>query len=81
MSSSLSITPARKSIAPLMAFVLLLQGAVFLQNNVGTRQVLLLIEFARDDQRGMDILLGHVAAGVRFSNRVHAFLHPEASDA
>ena len=40
-----------------------------------------LIEFARDDQRGMDILRDHVAAGVKFSNRVHAFLHPEASDA
>ena len=40
-----------------------------------------LIEFARDDQRGMEVLLGHVAAGVKFSNRVHAFLHPEASDA
>lgn len=40
-----------------------------------------LIEFARDDQRGMEVLLAHVAAGVKFSNRVHAFLHPEASDA
>ena len=40
-----------------------------------------LIEFARDDQRGMTILRDHVAAGVKFSNRVHAFLHPEASDA
>ena len=43
MSSSLSITPARKPIAPLVAFVLLVLGAVFLQNSVGSRQVLLLI--------------------------------------
>ena len=43
MSRSLSITPGRKPLAPLLAFILLLQGAVFLQNNVGTRQVLLLI--------------------------------------
>lgn len=40
-----------------------------------------LIEFARDDQRGMEILLGHVSAGVKFSARVNAFLHPEAADA
>ena len=47
----------------------------------GSEWELKLIDFARDDQRGMEVLLGHVAAGVRFSNRVHAFLHPEASDA
>jgi hypothetical protein len=40
-----------------------------------------LIEFARDDHRGMEVLLGHVAAGVKFSNRVHAFLHPEEANA
>ena len=40
-----------------------------------------LIEGARDDQRCMEILLGHVSAGVRFSARVHAFLHPEEANA
>lgn len=40
-----------------------------------------LIEFARDDQRGLDILLDHVDAGVKLSARVHAFLHPEEADA
>lgn len=40
-----------------------------------------LIEFARDDQRGMEILLGHVLDGVRFSARVNSFLHPEEANA
>ena len=40
-----------------------------------------LIEFSRDDQRGMTILRDHVAAGVKFSARVHSFLHPEVSSA
>ena len=43
MSSSLTLTPARKPLAPLVAFVFLLFGAVFLQNSVGSRQVLLLM--------------------------------------
>ncbi len=47
----------------------------------GSAWELRLIEFARDDQRGMDILRGHVAAGVRFSSRVHVFLHPDEADA
>ena len=43
MSTSLSLTPARKPIAPLAAFIILVAGAVFLQNSVGSRQVLLLV--------------------------------------
>jgi len=43
MSTSLSTTSARKPVAPLVAFVLLVLGAVFLHNLVGMRQVLLLV--------------------------------------
>ncbi len=42
MSTSLPITPARRPVAPLVAFVILVLGALFLQNSVGSRQVLLL---------------------------------------
>lgn len=40
-----------------------------------------LIAFARDDDRGMEILREHVANGVRFSERVHAFLNTETANA
>lgn len=47
MSTSLPLTPARKPFAPLVAFIVLVVGAVFLQNSVGSRQVLLLVVGAR----------------------------------
>ena len=65
MSRSLSITPGRKPLAPLLAFILLLQGAVFLQNNVGTRQVLLLIVGA-----ALGLTLYHAAFGFTSAWRV-----------
>ena len=40
MSTSFPLTPARKPVAPLVAFIILVVGAVFLQNSVGSRQVL-----------------------------------------
>lgn len=65
MSRSLFITPGRKPLAPLLAFILLLQGAVFLQNNVGTRQVLLLIVGA-----ALGLTLYHAAFGFTSAWRV-----------
>ena len=65
MSRSLSITPGRKPLAPLLAFILLLQGAVFLQNTVGTRQVLLLIVGA-----ALGLTLYHAAFGFTSAWRV-----------
>ncbi|PAA34647.1 hypothetical protein CJU79_21000 [Pseudomonas fragi] len=65
MSRSLPITPGRKPLAPLLAFILLLQGAVFLQNNVGTRQVLLLIVGA-----ALGLTLYHAAFGFTSAWRV-----------
>ncbi|MBP3932694.1 MAG: YeeE/YedE family protein, partial [Pseudomonas sp.] len=65
MSRSLSITPGRKPLAPLLAFILLLQGAVFLQNNVGARQVLLLIVGA-----ALGLTLYHAAFGFTSAWRV-----------
>ena len=65
MSSSVSLTPARKPLAPLLAFILLLQGAVFLQNNVGARQVLLLIVGA-----ALGLTLYHAAFGFTSAWRV-----------
>ncbi len=65
MSRSLSIAPGRKPLAPLLAFILLLQGAVFLQNNVGTRQVLLLIVGA-----ALGLTLYHAAFGFTSAWRV-----------
>ena len=58
MSSSLSMTPARKSFAPLVAFIFLVLGAVFLQNSVGSRQVLLLVVGA-----ALGLTLYHAAFG------------------
>jgi len=40
MSTSLPLTPARRPLAPLVAFIILVLGALFLQNSVGSRQVL-----------------------------------------
>lgn len=40
-----------------------------------------LIAFARDDERGMEILREHVENGIRFSERVYVLLNPEAADA
>ena len=65
MSSSLSMTPARKSFAPLVAFVLLVFGAAFLQNSVGSRQVLLLVVGA-----ALGLTLYHAAFGFTSAWRV-----------
>ena len=65
MSSSLTLTPARKPLAPLVAFVFLLFGAVFLQNSVGSRQVLLLIVGA-----ALGLTLYHAAFGFTSAWRV-----------
>ncbi|WP_397450652.1 YeeE/YedE family protein [Pseudomonas sp. NA-150] len=65
MSLPLSVTPARKPFAPLVAFVLLLLGAVFLQNNVGSRQVLLLVVGA-----ALGLTLYHAAFGFTSAWRV-----------
>ena len=65
MSSSLSMTPARKPVAPLVAFVLLLSGAVFLQGSVGSRQVLLLVVGA-----ALGLTLYHAAFGFTSAWRV-----------
>ena len=65
MSSSLPMTPARKPVAPLVAFVLLLLGAVFLQNSVGSRQVLLLVVGA-----ALGLTLYHAAFGFTSAWRV-----------
>ena len=65
MSSSLSMTPARKSFAPLVAFIFLVLGAVFLQNSVGSRQVLLLVVGA-----ALGLTLYHAAFGFTSAWRV-----------
>lgn len=65
MSRSLSMTPERKSYAPLIACILLLQGAVFLHNTVGTRQVLLLAVGA-----ALGVTLYHAAFGFTSAWRV-----------
>ena len=65
MSSSLTLTPARKPLAPLVAFVILLFGAVFLQNSVGSRQVLLLMVGA-----ALGLTLYHAAFGFTSAWRV-----------
>ena len=65
MSSSLTLTPARKPLAPLVAFVFLLLGAVFLQNSVGSRQVLLLMVGA-----ALGLTLYHAAFGFTSAWRV-----------
>lgn len=65
MSRSLTLSPERKSFAPWLAFVLLLLGAVFLQNSVGSRQVLLLIVGA-----ALGLTLYHAAFGFTSAWRV-----------
>ena len=65
MSRSLSIAPERKSFAPLVAFFLLLLGAAFLQNTVGSRQVLLLVVGA-----ALGLTLYHAAFGFTSAWRV-----------
>ena len=65
MSSSLSMTPARKPFAPLVAFIFLVLGAVFLQNSVGSRQVLLLVVGA-----ALGLTLYHAAFGFTSAWRV-----------
>ena len=65
MSRSLSIAPERKSFAPLVAFILLLLGAAFLQNTVGSRQVLLLVVGA-----ALGLTLYHAAFGFTSAWRV-----------
>ncbi|KVV08132.1 MULTISPECIES: YeeE/YedE family protein [Pseudomonas] len=65
MSRSLSMTPARTAVAPLVAFILLLLGAVFLQNSVGSRQVLLLVVGA-----ALGLTLYHAAFGFTSAWRV-----------
>ena len=65
MSSSLSMTPARKPFAPLVAFIFLVLGAVFLQNSVGSRQLLLLVVGA-----ALGLTLYHAAFGFTSAWRV-----------
>ena len=59
------MTPARTAVAPLLAFILLLLGAVFLQNSVGSRQVLLLVVGA-----ALGLTLYHAAFGFTSAWRV-----------
>jgi len=65
MSTSLSTTSARKPVAPLVAFALLVLGAVFLHNLVGTRQVLFLVVGA-----ALGLTLYHAAFGFTSAWRV-----------
>jgi len=65
MSLPLSVAPERKFGAPLIAFILLLIGAVFLQNSVGGKQVLLLIVGA-----ALGLTLYHAAFGFTSAWRV-----------
>lgn len=65
MSTSLPLTPARKPFAPLVAFIVLVVGAVFLQNSVGSRQVLLLVVGA-----ALGLTLYHAAFGFTSAWRV-----------
>jgi len=65
MSLPLSVAPERKFGAPLIAFILLLIGAVFLQSSVGGKQVLLLIVGA-----ALGLTLYHAAFGFTSAWRV-----------
>ena len=58
MSTSLSLTPARRPVAAFVAFILLVMGALFLQNSVGSRQMLLLMVGA-----ALGLTLYHAAFG------------------
>jgi uncharacterized membrane protein YedE/YeeE len=65
MSLHLSLAPQRKLGAPLIAFFLLVIGALFLQSAVGSRQVLLLIVGA-----ALGLTLYHAAFGFTSAWRV-----------
>jgi uncharacterized membrane protein YedE/YeeE len=65
MSLPLSLAPQRKLGAPLIAFLLLVVGALFLQSAVGGRQVLLLIVGA-----ALGLTLYHAAFGFTSAWRV-----------
>lgn len=65
MSLPLSLAPQRKLGAPLIAFFLLVIGALFLQSAVGSRQVLLLIVGA-----ALGLTLYHAAFGFTSAWRV-----------
>jgi uncharacterized membrane protein YedE/YeeE len=65
MSLPLSVAPQRKLGAPLVAFLLLVVGALFLQSAVGGRQVLLLIVGA-----ALGLTLYHAAFGFTSAWRV-----------
>ena len=65
MSRSLTLSPERRSFAPWLAIILLLLGAVFLQNSVGSHQVLLLIVGA-----ALGLTLYHAAFGFTSAWRV-----------
>ncbi|WP_339407181.1 YeeE/YedE family protein [Pseudomonas helleri] len=65
MSRSLTLSPERRSFAPWLAIILLLLGAVLLQNSVGSHQVLLLIVGA-----ALGLTLYHAAFGFTSAWRV-----------
>ncbi|MBC2654017.1 YeeE/YedE family protein [Pseudomonas sp. MSSRFD41] len=65
MSQSLSLAPERKFSAPLFALLLLVAGALFLQVEVGARQVLLLLLGA-----ALGLVLYHAAFGFTSAWRV-----------
>uniref|UniRef100_A0A7C1XH10 YeeE/YedE family protein n=1 Tax=Pseudomonas graminis TaxID=158627 RepID=A0A7C1XH10_9PSED len=65
MSLPLSVAPQRKLGAPLIAFLLLVVGALFLQSAVGGRQVLLLIVGA-----ALGLTLYHAAFGFTSAWRI-----------
>lgn len=65
MSRSLTLSPERRSFAPWLAIILLLLGAVFLQNSVGSHRVLLLIVGA-----ALGLTLYHAAFGFTSAWRV-----------
>ncbi len=63
--STFPLAPARKPVAPLVAFIILVLGALFLQNSVGSRQVLLLVVGA-----ALGLTLYHAAFGFTSAWRV-----------
>jgi uncharacterized membrane protein YedE/YeeE len=65
VSSTLSVAPERKWGVPLLAFVLLVLGTLFLQNTVGSRQVLLLMVGA-----ALGLALYHAAFGFTSAWRI-----------
>ncbi len=65
MNASIPLTPARAPVAPLVAFALLVLGALFLHNVVGSRQMLLLMVGA-----ALGLTLYHAAFGFTSAWRV-----------